>query len=122
MESLYVTEIKAFIPSRDYALSKRYYQDLGYTLASEGGGVAYFRHGQASFLLQDGGADGGTGHLHMHLLVSDVDAWWRHVRDSGVVAKYGVTCTAIETQAWRMRDFCLTDPAGVHWHIAQNID
>lgn len=60
-----VTEIKAFVPAKDFALSKRFYQDIGFTMASEGGGVAYFRCGSASFLLQDfwvdGCADEATG-------------------------------------------------------------
>jgi predicted lactoylglutathione lyase len=40
MPNLRVTEIKAFVPAKDFALSKRFYQDLGFTLASDGGGVA----------------------------------------------------------------------------------
>jgi hypothetical protein len=43
-----VTEIKAFVPARDFALSKRFYQDLGFTLTSEGGGVAYLHCGHAA--------------------------------------------------------------------------
>jgi hypothetical protein len=38
----------------DFTLSKQFYQDLGFTLASDGDGVAYFHLGNASFLLQDG--------------------------------------------------------------------
>jgi uncharacterized glyoxalase superfamily protein PhnB len=56
----------------------------------------------------------------MHLLVEDVEAWWQRVTESGVAAKYGVKVTAIELQPWRMRDFCVTDPSGVLWRIAQN--
>ena len=52
MSNLKVTEIKAFVPSKNFALSKQFYQDLGFTLASEGGGVAYFHFGHVSFLLQ----------------------------------------------------------------------
>ena len=61
-------------------------------------------------------------HLNLHLLVEDVDAWWQRVQASGVTAKYGVNCSAIVAQPWRMRDFCLTDPSGVTWRIAQNTD
>ena len=48
MSDLSVTEIKAFVPSRDWALCKRFYQDLGFTMASEGGGVAYFHRDHAA--------------------------------------------------------------------------
>lgn len=122
MDALRITEIKAFVPAKDFALSKRFYQDLGFTMASDGGGIAYFHLGHASFLLQDFCADGLAENFMMHLLVEDVDAWWQHVQSSGVVAKYGVMCTQVEAQPWRMRDFCLADPAGVLWRIGQNTD
>ena len=96
-------------------------QDLGFTMASEGGGVAYFHHGSASFLLQDFCAEGLAENFMMHLLVPDVQAWWDHVRDSGLATKYGVQVTPLEDQPWRMRDFCLADPSGVLWRIGQNI-
>lgn len=121
MQNLQVTEIKAFVPARDYALSKNFYIDLGFTMASDGGGVAYFHCGEASFLLQDFCAESLAENFMMHLLVADVDAWWAHVQASGVVSRYGVHLTDIETQPWRMRDFCLSDPSGVLWRIGQNI-
>lgn len=122
MPNLRVTEIKAFVPARDFELSKQFYRDLGFTMASDGGGVAYFHFGEASFLLQDFCADSLAENFMMHLLVEDVDAWWQQVQESGVAAKYGVKFSAIESQPWRMRDFCLWDPSGVLWRIGQNTD
>jgi len=122
MAGFRVTEIKAFVPSKDFETSKQFYQDLGFTMASEGGGVAYFHYEQASFLLQDFCAEGLAENFMMHILVEDVEAWWQHVQASGVVTKYQVNCTAIEQQPWRMKDFCLTDPSGVLWRIGQNTD
>lgn len=122
MENLRITEIKAFVPASDYELSKRFYKDLGFTMASEGGGVAYFHFGHVSFLLQDFCAEALAENFMMHILVEDVDAWRRHVAESGVISRYGVTCTDIETQPWRMRDFCISDPSGVLWRIGQNTD
>lgn len=120
-DALHVTEIKAFVPAKDFERSKAFYRDLGFTMASEGGGIAYFRFGEASFLLQDYCPDSLARNFTMHLLVTDVDAWRRHVERSGVVATYGVAVTPIELQPWRMRDFCLTDPSGVEWRIGQNV-
>ena len=51
-----------------------------------------------------------------------MDAWWLPMREFGVAAKYGVKLTAIETQPWRMRDFCVRFPSGVLWRIGQNTD
>ena len=122
MRNLQITEIKAFVPARDFELSQQFYKDIGFTMASLGGGVAYFHFGHASFLLQDFCAAALAENFMMHLLVADVDSWWEQVKASGVVEKYNVTLSEIETQPWRMRDFCLTDPSGVLWRIGQNID
>jgi uncharacterized glyoxalase superfamily protein PhnB len=122
MSNLRVTEIKAFVPAKDFDVSKRFYRDLGFTMASDGDGVAYFHFGEASFLLQDFCAESLAENFMMHILVKDVDAWWQQVRASGVAEKYGVKVTGIESQPWRMRDFCLFDPSGVLWRIGQNAD
>ncbi|MCU7375579.1 VOC family protein [Paucibacter sp. O1-1] len=121
MPNLRVTEIKAFVPSKDFNLSKQFYQDLGFTMASEGGGVAYFHWDHVSFLLQDFCAEGLAENFMMHILVEDVEAWWDRVQQSGVSTKYGVKVSDVESQPWRMRDFCLTDPSGVLWRIGQNV-
>lgn len=122
MANLKVTEIKAFVPAKDFEISKQFYQDMGFIMASEGGGVAYFHYEHASFLLQDFCAEGFAENYMMHLLVEDVDAWWQKVQESGVVAKYGVKIVPVTLQPWRMRDFCLADPSGVLWRIGQNVD
>ena len=122
MPNLNVTEIKAFVPAKNFELSKQFYIDLGFTMASEGGGIAYFHVGNASFLLQDFCAEGLAANFMMHILVEDVQAWWDQVQASGVLAKYGVKVTPLEDQPWRMRDFCLYDPSGVLWRIGQNTD
>lgn len=122
MSSLRVTEIKAFVPAKDFELSKQFYLDLGFTLASEGGGVAYFHFGHVSFLLQDFCTESLAENFMMHILVEDVQAWWRHVHVTGVSSRYGVSVTEMQDQPWRMRDFCLQDPSGVLWRIGQNID
>ncbi len=118
--NLGVVEIKAFVPAKDFGVSKQFYQDIGFTMASDGDGVAYFHCGHVSFLLQDFTAPALAENFMMHMLVEDVDAWWARVQASGVVAKYGVKLSNIQQQPWRMRDFCLHDPSGVLWRIGQN--
>jgi catechol 2,3-dioxygenase-like lactoylglutathione lyase family enzyme len=113
-------EIKAFVPARDYELSKQFYRDMGFTMASDGGGVAYFHRAHAAFLLQDGCAEGAGRLLTMHLLVEDVDAWWTQLSESELPRRYGVKMSNVHPQPWRMRDFVLEDPSGVTWRIAQN--
>jgi hypothetical protein len=68
-------------------LSKQYYRDIGFTMTSDVGGVAYFHFEHASFLLQDSCAKATVENFMMHMLVKDVGAWWNRINDSGVVAK-----------------------------------
>lgn len=122
MANLRTVELKAFVPARDFAQSKRFYADMGFTMASDTEGVAYFHHENVSFLLQDFYVKDAAENLMMHLLVEDVDAWWQRLRDAGLAERYGVRIGAVELQPWRMRDFVLIDPSGVLWRIAQNVD
>ena len=121
MPTLDVVEIKAFIPARDFDLSLRFYQDLGFTLSYADAEVAYLHHGDSAFLLQNFHVEELAKNLMMHLLVKDVDAWHRHVTQADVAGRYGVTVGEVVLQPWRMRDFVLTDPSGVLWRIAQNV-
>jgi hypothetical protein len=57
----------------------------------------------------------------MHLLVEKVDDWYRHVLDANVQQKFGVRLEPPADRPWRIRDFPLTDPAGVLWRIGQNL-
>ncbi len=49
MANLTTIEIKAHLPAKDFELSKRFYQDLGFTLAWSSEGLAYLHHGKCSF-------------------------------------------------------------------------
>ena len=119
--SLRVVELKPFVPARDFAMSRRFYADLGFTEASEVGGVAYFHHGEASFLLQDFYNKELADNLMLHLLVEDVAAWHARVASIGLAQRYGVRQSDVVQQPWRMLDFALWDPSGVLWRIAQNV-
>ncbi|MFK2904473.1 VOC family protein [Dyella ginsengisoli] len=121
MDRLATIEIKAFVPARDYALSRRFYADIGFEEKSEGDGVAYFAAGECSFLLQDFYRPGHADNFVMHLLVADVDAWHQHLRNERIVERYDIRLDEPEDRPWRMRDFCMTDPSGVLWRIAQNL-
>ena len=89
MSNLRTIELKAFIPAKDYELSKRFYEDVGFTLASDTDGVAYFQHENVSFLLQRFYTKELAENLMLHLLVEDVDAWWAKIRDAGISGDHG---------------------------------
>jgi uncharacterized glyoxalase superfamily protein PhnB len=121
MSNLTTVEVKAFVPARDFVLSKQFYQDLGFELAWSDDNLAYLHYGNSSFLLQNFYNETHAGNFMMHLLVNDVDAWWRHVQAQGIASKYNTKTEPPEDRSWGLRDFVLVDPTGVLWRIGQNI-
>jgi len=119
--NLNTVEIKAFVPAKDFELSKRFYQALGFTMPFSDGDLAYLHCGDCSFLLQNFHVPEHTANFQLHLLVQDVDAWHAHVTNERLAERFGVRIGAPENQPWAMRDFVLFDPSGVLWRIAQNI-
>ncbi|WP_448099739.1 VOC family protein [Luteibacter jiangsuensis] len=115
-------EIKAFVPAKDFELSKAFYVDLGFEIAFSDGSLAYIKAGECAFLLQRFYVKEHAENFMMHMLVVDVDTWWRRVEQSGLATKYGVQASPPQDQPWAIRDFTIKDPAGVLWRIGTNID
>jgi hypothetical protein len=119
MSNMTTVEAKAFVPAKDFNLSKQFYQDLGFQIAWSSDDLAYVRHGNASFLLQN--CQQAPDNFMMHLLVEDVEAWWEHIQATGMAAKYGVKVEPPADRPWGIRDFVIIDPSFVLWRIGQNI-
>ena len=121
MSDMTTIEAKAYVPAKDFALSKRFYQDLGFELVWSSDDLAYLRRGNSSFLLQNFYKKEHADNFMMHLLVKNGESWWQHVEAQGLPAKYGVTVEPPADRSWGIRDFVVVDPTGVLWRIGQNI-
>jgi catechol 2,3-dioxygenase-like lactoylglutathione lyase family enzyme len=121
VENMATLEVKAFVPSKDFELSKRFYCDLGFAVAYSSEELAYLHAGKASFLLQNFYRKEHADNFMMHLLVEDVEAWWQHAVTNKLAEKYGVRLSSPEDRPWGIRDFIIDDPTGVLWRIGQNI-
>lgn len=116
-----IVEIKAFVPTRDFAQSLEFYRALGFDVHSSDGGIAYLSQDGCSFLLQDFYLPQHADNFLMHLLVENVDAWHAKAEQADLVGRFGVRLSPIQVQPYRMRDFNLSDPSGVCWVIGENI-
>jgi uncharacterized glyoxalase superfamily protein PhnB len=114
-------EIKAFVPAKDFALSKRFYEELGFEIPWSDDTLAYMRLGDTACFLQNFYVAEHANNFMMHLIVQDVESWWARLQQADIAARYGVRTVAPQDQPWRQRDFVLCDPSGVLWRIAQNI-
>ncbi|MCA9006197.1 MAG: hypothetical protein KDA70_13075, partial [Planctomycetaceae bacterium] len=122
MDQLETIELKAFVPAKDFALSQRFYQDLGFQIPWTSEELAYLHCGNCTFLLQNFYEKALAENFMMHLSVKSVDAWWEHVQNQKIAEKYNVKVTEPEQRPWKMRDFVLIDPSGVFWRISENTD
>jgi hypothetical protein len=115
-----VLGLRPFVPARDFAVSKRFYQALGFALDVEAEGIAILTLGGFGFILQNYYAQGWAENCMLQLMVRDVDAWWRRVPEARLVETFGVRePRAPAMQDWGLRVGFLFDPCGVLWHVAE---
>lgn len=120
--NLNTVEIKAFVPARDFELSKRFYEAIGFRIAFSDDDIAYLHAGGCSFLLQNFYIEALARNFMMHLLVEDADDWHARLVEADLPARFpGTRVDAPQDQPWAMRDFVVIDPAGVLWRIAHNL-
>ncbi len=110
---------RPFLPAKDFALSKRFYEALGFTKLLDGD-VAIFQIGASSFILQNYFQQEWAGNFMMQLMVDDLDAWWTHIVSLDLPARFGVSAPKPPAmQPWGLRIAYLVDPSGILWHVAQ---
>ena len=115
-----VKKLRPFVPAKDFETSKRFYADLGFQIEPLGNDLAEIALGRHSFLLQNYFVEQWAGNFMMHLLVGDVDAWWKHIACLDLPARYGVPSPkAPKLEDWGLKVAYVIDPAGVLWHIAE---
>jgi hypothetical protein len=115
-----VLSLRPFVPARDYALSKRYYQALGFELTSENEQIAILKLGSFSFILQNFYVKEFAENCMVQLLVRDANSWWERVDGARLVEEFAVQePRAPVMQSWGMKVGFLFDPSGVLWHVAE---
>ncbi len=121
MDTKTIVELNAFVPAKDFDLSKRFYTDLGFTLLWGNDDVAQFKIGPFTFLLQKFYVKEHAENFMMALRVEDADVWWQHIKRIGLIEKYpGLMLKPPAMQPWGLRVLYLSDPTGVLWHIQDN--
>src|SRR5690349_19060358 len=110
---------RPFLPAKDFELSKRFYEALGFTKVLDGD-VAIFQMGVSSFILQKRFQKEWAENFMMQLMVDNVDAWWGRVTSLNLPARFGVPDPKPPAmQPWGLRVAYVVDPSGVLWHVAQ---
>jgi uncharacterized glyoxalase superfamily protein PhnB len=116
------TDLKVFVPAKDFALSKRFYAALGFHPNWEEGDLAEFELFGHRFLLQNLYEPRWAGHFMLHVRVEDAEAWARHARE--VIAKGDFPGARVEgprDESWGFRVTYVWDPSNVLLHFAEPI-
>jgi hypothetical protein len=110
---------RAFLPSKDFDLSKAFYLALGFPLVLDGE-VAIFSTGQSEVILTRFYQQDYAENFMMQLLVDDLDAWWVHIFSLHLPERFGVPAPrAPAMQPWKLNVAYVVDPSGVLWHFAE---
>ncbi len=111
------TSIRAFLGSKDFAISRRFYQDLGFEESIISHNLSYFKTGELGFYLQDAYVQDWVDNTMIFLEVDDVDRYWQEILALDLPSKYEhVRLVPIRVQDWG-KEFFLHDPSGILWHF-----
>ena len=81
--------VRPFMPARDFDVSKRFYETLGFDKVLDGE-VAIFNAGSGGFVLQRYYQKEWAENFMMQLMVDDLDAWWAYINTLDLPGKFGV--------------------------------
>lgn len=114
-----IRQIRPFVPAKDFARSKEFYQALGFDVRDTGPALAEVFVGAHAFLLQDYYVPDWAGNSMLYVLVDDVDAWWERILLADLPGRFGVPeCRPPVAEPWGHRVAHVIDPSGVLLHIA----
>ncbi|MAD15704.1 MAG: lactoylglutathione lyase [Alteromonadaceae bacterium] len=109
------TDIRLFIPSKDFAFSQEYYQALGFSRYPVNDQLCIFSHGECTFFLQNFYNQSLAENLMMQLIVKDINAAYKQIQNMGDLA---VKYEPIKHEPWG-KVIYLWGPAGELWHITE---
>ena len=118
-----VIAMRPFVPAKDFQTSLRFYTELGFHPFQLGEGLASMHLGQFAFLLQNYYVKEWAENFMMHLLVRDLDVWWKRIDGLNLPGRYDVQAPAQpRLQSWGLVVSYVWDPSGVLWLFAQDQD
>jgi hypothetical protein len=81
--------MRPFMPAKDFELSKRFYEALGFEKVLDGE-VAIFNAGSGGFILQRYFQEDWAKNFMMQLMVDDLDMWWAHIESLDLTKRASV--------------------------------
>jgi hypothetical protein len=113
-----VRALRPMVPAIDFDSCTRFYVDLGFRPRALDERLVEMHLGAFSFILQDYYVKEWADNFVMHVLVTDLDGWWKHIDALDLPVRYGVRTQAPRQESWGMVAN-LTDPSAVLWRFTQ---
>ena len=115
-----IRSFRPFLPAKDFETSLRFYEAIGFKAHKLGDTLAELSLGPHAFLLQGCYVREWAENTVMHVLVDDVQAWWRYINSLDLANQFGVSPPAPpRVEPWGLTVTYVFDPAGVLWHFAE---
>lgn len=109
-----VIDIKAFVPSKDYEVSKSFYSEIGFKADYVSEDLTLFQNGDCLFFLQRFFNADLAANFMLQLCVSDIESAYRLCSQS----KHKAKITPIQQESWG-KVFYLWGPAGELLHVTE---
>ena len=112
--------LRPFIPAQDFALSRRFYEALGFSALYADDSIVIFEQPGASFILQNYYEKAFAENCMVQWQVPDLESWWASRAIGALADMFPIKppC-APQPQPWGMTVGYIWDPSGVLWHITQ---
>jgi hypothetical protein len=115
-----IRAFRPFLPAKEFGTSLRFYQAIGFDAYQLGDTLAELSLGTHAFLLQGHYVKEWAENTVMHVLVNEVDAWWRHINSLDLANRFGVAPPAApRVEPWGLTVAYVFDLSGVLWHFAE---
>ena len=110
--------VRTFIGSKDFEVSRNFYNDLGFQESTISKDMSYFKIFETlGFYLQNAFVEDWVNNSMIFLEVDNVDQYWEDLQSLGIPNKYiGVRLIPIRHNNWGSECF-LHDPSGILWHF-----
>ena len=120
MSNLNVSEIRPFIPAKNFEQSKQFYSSIGWTVKDVAPKLALVESQGGHFYIQDYYIKEVAENAMLHITVEDVRAWYQHV--AGVLASNKWPSARVQPprlQPYGALVAFVHDPTGVLLHLCQ---
>jgi predicted enzyme related to lactoylglutathione lyase len=120
MPNLNASDIRPFIPAKDFTVAKQFYAALGCEVKDLDRRMALVKFGSRHFYIQDYYIKQVALNCMLHISVDDAQAWYAHVE--GALRKTpfaGTRVQAPKRQSYGALVTFVHDPTGVLLHLCQ---